>query len=68
LTNFDGRYEGNFEKGEKSGLGTMTDASGKKYEGSFLRNKPNGKGKVYDEKGVVLKEGWWVDGKIEENP
>jgi len=57
-------YDGEYINGKKHGTGTFVSNNGTKYEGEWKDGKQNGYGKQYNTKGVVTKEGNWINGKL----
>ena len=53
-------YKGNYEKGNRSGLGTMKCLDGSEYRGMWKNNKYNGKGSVTYSNGDIY-SGEWKD-------
>ncbi|KAL0219914.1 hypothetical protein P9112_005567 [Eukaryota sp. TZLM1-RC] len=45
------KYEGTFEQGKFSGMGTMTWPTSAKYEGAWANGQPHGEGKFTDAEG-----------------
>lgn len=60
---YQGRYEGNFLKGLRSGKGKFVNIHGDKYEGEWKENKPHGFG-VKVLKNGKIKSGTWEAGKL----
>jgi hypothetical protein len=60
---YQGRYEGEFEKGLYAGKGKFVAANGDKYEGSWADGKPNGLGAKTFSDGKI-QAGTWEDGKL----
>ena len=63
----DGRkYVGEYKKNRKEGFGIMTYKDGSKFEGEWKGGRPfNGKGVVQGNEGKDIREGEWVNGKME---
>ena len=55
-------YDGRWKAGMRSGLGTMTYASGEKYQGSFVDGKYGGQGTMFYANGDIY-TGAWAAGK-----
>ncbi|MCQ8260872.1 hypothetical protein NF418_05155 [Streptococcus suis] len=53
-------YEGNFDRGLRSGRGKMTYADGRVYEGSWQGDRRHGRGKLTNLDGTIY-EGLWQD-------
>lgn len=56
------KYEGDFKKGLKDGIGKERILDGTIYEGGFLKDKRHGKGKLYISDEIIV-EGDWRNGK-----
>ena len=56
------KYEGDFKKGLKDGIGKERILDGTIYEGGFLKDKRHGKGKLYISDEIIV-EGDWRGGK-----
>ncbi len=56
-------YDGNWSKGEKSGLGTFSYPNGDKYEGMWANGKKNGQGTFVYANGDVFSGTWSNDVK-----
>jgi len=63
----DGRkYVGEYKRNRKEGFGIMTYKDGSKFEGEWKGGRPfNGKGVVQGNEGKDIREGEWVNGKME---
>ena len=57
-------YEGEFTRGEITGIGIMTFADGTKYAGDFKSGILNGSGTIYNPEGYIIKKGEFVGGKL----
>ena len=57
-------YEGSFADGKMEGRGILTYPDGNKYKGEFKDSKKCGKGVMYDENGVGVVRGEWVDDEL----
>ena len=55
-------YVGHYEKGVRSGEGTLYVDGYPQYIGEWKNGLKNGKGKEYDKNGKVVKEGVWTNG------
>lgn len=55
-------YVGHYEKGVRSGEGTLYADGYPQYIGEWKNGLKNGKGKEYDKNGKVVKEGVWTNG------
>lgn len=60
---YQGRYEGNFEGGKRTGKGKFIYANGDKYEGAWKDGRPNGLGAKIAKNGKI-KSGTWENGKL----
>jgi len=63
----DGRkYLGEYKRNRREGFGIMTYKDGSKFEGEWKDSRPfNGKGVVQGREGKDIREGEWVNGKME---
>ena len=63
----DGRkYVGEYKRNRREGFGIMTYKDGSKFEGEWKDSRPfNGKGVVQGREGKDIREGEWVNGKME---
>ena len=55
-------YVGHYEKGVRSGEGTLYADGYPQYIGEWKNGLKNGMGKEYDKNGKVVKEGVWTNG------
>jgi hypothetical protein len=60
---YQGRYEGNFLEGKRSGKGKFIYSNTDKYQGSWLNGRPHGLGVKISKSGKV-KSGTWAEGKL----
>lgn len=60
---YQGRYEGQFVEGSRSGKGKFVYANLSKYEGNWLEGKPHGPGAKTSSRGLV-QSGLWEAGKL----
>ena len=57
-------YSGHWEEGKKSGYGSWYVGGVIRYNGEWLNDEPNGEGSLFDENGVLLNKGEWVNGVL----
>ncbi len=62
---YQGRYEGFFSKGKRSGKGKFIYSNNSKYEGNWLNGKPHGLGAKISKSGNI-KSGRWSEGRLVE--
>ena len=58
----DGQYVGEWKDGKMHGQGTYTAVYGNKYVGEWEEGMRQGEGKLFDDKGDLIKEGYWRNG------
>ena len=58
------KYSGHWEEGKKSGYGSWYVGGVIRYNGEWLNDEPNGEGSLFDENGVLLNKGKWMNGVL----
>ena len=61
------RYDGEFERGQRSGLGALTLLDGGAWEGQWAGGQRCGFGVEWDRLGCPLRVGRWADGRLAES-